>query len=60
MTTTPARVVERSTDHGYSWAPTSYHDRSPLAAILAGLDPYETYDDGVGNLYRWRPAEDQP
>lgn len=49
------RVVERSTNYGATWEPTTYHPRSPLAAILAGLDPYEVYDDGVGNLYRWRP-----
>lgn len=53
-----ARIVEHSTDYGRTWTTTSYHQRSPLAAILAGLDPYEVHDDGAGNLYRWRPAEE--
>lgn len=52
------RIVERSTDNGRTWAPTEYGSRSVLTHVIQGLDPYEIHDDGVGNLYRWRPAEE--
>lgn len=53
-----SRIVERSTDNGRTWAPTQYGSRSVLAHVIQGLDPYEIHDDGVGNLYRWRPSEE--
>ncbi len=46
--------VEHSTDNGRTWQVVTPHDRSPLVAILAEMAPYEIYDDGMGNLYRWR------
>lgn len=53
------RIVEHSTNNGRTWQTCKpYSTRSPLAAVLAGLDPYEVHDDGLGNLYRWRPAEE--
>lgn len=53
-----SRITERSTNYGRTWEPTEYHERSPLALILAGLEPYQIHDDGLGNLYRWRTAEE--
>jgi hypothetical protein len=37
---------------GGPWVDATYHLRSPLAKILKGLDPGETWEDGMGNEYR--------
>lgn len=56
--TGPARIVERSTDSGRTWRTIVPGSRSVVAHVLADSHPYEIYDDGTGNLFRWRPAEE--
>lgn len=47
-------VFERSTDFGRTWTEIDPHLRSPLVAELAKLTEFEVFDDGFGDLYRWR------
>lgn len=51
-------VAERSTNGGRSWEPFSYNPRALISRVMEGLKPGQVYDDGVGNLYRWRPEDD--
>jgi hypothetical protein len=52
------RIVEHSNDNGRTWRTIVPGSRSVVAHWVMNADPYEVHDDGLGNLYRWRPAED--
>jgi hypothetical protein len=51
------RIYEASTDLGVTWERIDPQERSPLLAYLADRQADEVYDDGYGNLYRWRAAD---
>jgi hypothetical protein len=51
------RLYEHSDDLGATWQRVYPGERSPLLAYLADRQADEAYDDGYGNLYRWKAAD---
>lgn len=52
------RVVEHSDDAGRTWQTVNIiNPNSIVVAEMAGRSEGEVFDDGWGNLYRWRLAD---